>query len=282
MKNACSIWAGSLAMLCGILGLTSWKTTVMILNKLLILLSITCVLLSLAGLVLGCQDIEVLSRVPRCNLMDKENKTCFSCEEINLTKCTEVETVLKAYCVKSCSSAHLHLKKVLLGLCALNALTTTVCLTAVALHFWQIFESRRSCLGELQTEDQDDSLDPDGFVPLVPPPSYFAACNSGPPQTSHRTPGLSLPHAYAMRINGAEVFFRLEPPPPYEDVQSSNTSEQGDALQINVMNSVDLVEVSEGQDSQGDGTCLGGHVIESPCVTFQLASWRGPDYFYHR
>ncbi|XP_032532592.1 protein FAM189A2 [Chiroxiphia lanceolata] len=89
-----------------------------------------------------------------------------------------------------------------------------------------------------------------------------------------RTLGLSLPHAYATRINGAEVFFHLEPPPPYEDVQSSNTSEQGGALKVNVMNCVDSAEVSEGQDSQGDGTCPGGHAIESPCVTFQLASWR--------
>ncbi|KAJ7396228.1 hypothetical protein BTVI_147039 [Pitangus sulphuratus] len=164
-------------------------------NRLLVLLSLICVPLSLTGFTLGCQGIEFVSRVPRCNL------------------------------------------------------------------------------GELQTEDQGRVSDPDDFVPPVPPPSYFAACNSDPPQMSPRTlacDGLSLPNVYATRINGAEVFFRVDPPPSYEDVQNSNTSEQGGALQVSAMKCVDLAEESAGQDSQGDSTCPGGHVTESLRVTYAI------------
>ncbi|NXE41647.1 F1892 protein, partial [Ptilorrhoa leucosticta] len=188
--------------------------------NLFILLSMICVLLNLTGLILGCQGIQFVSGVPRCNLMDvDENKICFCCEELHLTKCTEVEAVLKLYHVKSCSAAHLLLKKVLLALSVLNAVTATVCFLAAALHYLQIFASGRSCIDESQIEDQDRILDPDDFVPPVPPPSYFATFNSCTPQTSHSTlvsDVISLPYIYGTRIKGVEVFCRLDPPPSYE------------------------------------------------------------------
>ncbi|NWW15948.1 F1892 protein, partial [Falcunculus frontatus] len=228
VKNSCPLWAGSSAILCGILGLTTWKRPMMLLVNLFILLSMICVLLNLTGLILGCQGIQFVSRVPRCNLMD-ENRICFCCEELHLTKCTEVEAVLKLYHVKSCSAAHLLLKKVLLALSVLNAVTATVCFLAAALHYLQIFASRRSCIGESQIEDQDCILDPDDFVPPVPPPSYFATFSSCTPQTSHSTlvsDMISLPYIYGTRTKGVEVFCRLDPPPPYEAVWSSDSSEQ--------------------------------------------------------
>ncbi|NWV77687.1 F1892 protein, partial [Dasyornis broadbenti] len=257
VKNACPLWAGSSAILCGILGLTTWKRPMMLLVNLFTLLSVICVLLNLTGLILGCQGIQFVSRVPRCNLMDMdENKICFCCEELHLTKCTEVEALLKLYHVKSCSAAHLLLKKVLLALSALNAVTATVCLIAAALHYLQIFASRRSCIDESHIEDQDHILDPDDFIPPVPPPSYFAAFNSCTPQTSHRTlvsDVISLPYIYGKRIKGVEVFCRLDPPPPYEAVWSSNSSEQGGALRVNGMEDVDSGEVSDRQSSQAEG-----------------------------
>ncbi|KFO60389.1 Protein FAM189A2, partial [Corvus brachyrhynchos] len=192
--------------------------------------SIICVLLNLTGLILGCQGIQFVSGVPRCDLMNMdENKICFCCEELHLTECTEVEAVLKLYHVKSCSAAHLLLKKVLLALSVLNAVTATVCFLAAALHYLQILASRRSCIDESQIEDQDHILDPDDFVPPVPPPSYFATLNSCTPQTSNSTlvsDMISLPYIYGTRIKGVEVFCRLDPPPPYETAWSSNSSEQ--------------------------------------------------------
>ncbi|NWI36153.1 F1892 protein, partial [Picathartes gymnocephalus] len=198
------------------------------------LLSMISLMLNMTGLILGCQGIQFVSAVPRCDLMDMDkNKTRLCCEELHPTTCTEEEAVLKLYHVKSCSAAHLLLKKVLLALSALNALTTTVCFIAAALHYLQLLTSRRFCTDECEVEDQDHSLDPDEFVPPVPPPSYFATFNSCTPQTSQSTPVsdvISLPCIYGMRIKGVEVFCSLDPPPPYETVCNSNSSEQGSCV----------------------------------------------------
>ncbi|NXL79460.1 F1892 protein, partial [Leptocoma aspasia] len=255
VKNACPLWAGSSAILCGILGLTTWKRPMRLLVNLFVLLSMIGFMLNVTGLILGCQGIQFVSGVPRCDLMAvDENKTCLCCEERHLTTCTEAEAVLKLYHVKSCSTAHLLLKKVLLALSALNALTATVCFVASALHYLQTLASRRSCTDECEIEDEDHNLDPDDFVPPVPPPSYFAALNSCTPQTSHSTPVsdvISLHYIYVARIRGVEVYCPLDPPPPYETVCNLKSSEQGGALQINGVEDVDSGEVSDRQSSQG-------------------------------
>ncbi|NXK43897.1 F1892 protein, partial [Chauna torquata] len=203
--------------------------------NLFVLLSVICVLLNLAGFILGCQGAQFVSGVPRCDLVDVgENKICFCCEEFHPTKCTEKENALKLYPVKSCSAVHLLLKKVLFALCALNALTTTVCLVAAALRYLQIFATRRSCIDESQIsaeeiEEQGHISDPEDFVPPVPPPSYFATFYSCTPRMSRRMLGsdvIPLPHIYGARIKGVEVFCPLDPPPPYEAVVSQISSEQ--------------------------------------------------------
>ncbi|NWY23840.1 F1892 protein, partial [Pheucticus melanocephalus] len=254
VKNACPVWAGSSAILCGILGLTTWKRPMRLLVNLFVLLSMISFMLNVTGLILGCQGIQFVSGVLRCDLMGMdENKTCFCCEELHPTTCTEAKAVLKLYHVKSCSAAHLVLKKVLLALSALNAITATVCFTAAALHYLLTLASRRSCTDECEIEGEDHNLDPDDFVPPVPPPSYFAAFNSCTPQ-SHSTPVsdvISLHYIYVTRIRGVEVYCPLDPPPPYETVCSLKSSEQGGALQINGVEEVDSGEVSDRQSSQG-------------------------------
>ncbi|KAM9509015.1 LOW QUALITY PROTEIN: endosomal transmembrane epsin interactor 1 [Guaruba guarouba] len=256
VKNACPFWVGSSVILSGILGLTTWKRPIVHLDNLFVALSIACVLLNLSGFILGYQGIRFVSSVPRCDLVDMgENKICFCCEEFHLTKCTEEEAVLKLYHLKSCSASHLLLKKVLFALCALNAFTITVCLVAATLRCLQNFATR-SCIGESQAEDQDHALDPDDFVPPVPPPSYFSTFNSFTPRVTCRMLGsdvIPLPHIYGARIKGIEVFCPLEPPPPYEAVQSENSSEQESALQIHVMEADgDLEEVSDREVSQAE------------------------------
>ncbi|NXJ08663.1 F1892 protein, partial [Odontophorus gujanensis] len=240
VKNACPFWAGSSVILSGIIGLTTWKRPMILLVNLFVLLSVICVLLNLAGFILGCQGAQFVSSVPRCDLVDVgENKICFCCEEFHPTKCTEKETSLKLYPVKSCSAVHLLLKKVIFALCALNALTTTVCLIAAALRYLQIFATRRSCIDESQIsteeiEEQGHVSDPEDFVPPVPPPSYFATFYSFTPRMSRRMLGsdvIPLPHIYGARIKGIEVFCPLDPPPPYEAVVNQVGSEQESALQ---------------------------------------------------
>ncbi|XP_074850902.1 endosomal transmembrane epsin interactor 1 isoform X3 [Carettochelys insculpta] len=241
VKNSCPFWAGSSVILSGIIGLTTWKRPVVLLVNLFVLLSVVCVLLNLAGFILGCQGAQFVSSVPRCDLVDVgESKICFCCEEFHPAKCTEKENALKLYPVQSCSAVHLLLKKVLFALCALNALTTTVCLVAAALRYLQIFATRRSCIDESQVsaedvEEQGRVSDPDDFVPPVPPPSYFATFYSCTPRINRRMLGsdvIPLPHIYGARIKGVEVFCPLDPPPPYEAVVSQISREQRGAFQI--------------------------------------------------
>ncbi|NXE52316.1 F1892 protein, partial [Casuarius casuarius] len=274
VKNACPFWAGSSVILSGIIGLTTWKRPMILLVNLFVLLSVICVLLNLAGFILGCQGAQFVSSVPRCDLVDMgENKICFCCEEFHPTKCTEKENVLKLYPVKSCSAVHLLLKKVLFALCALNALTTTVCLVAAALRYLQIFATRRTCADESQVsteeiEEQGHVSDPEDFVPPVPPPSYFATFYSCTPRMTHRMLGsdvIPLPHIYGARIKGVEVFCPLDPPPPYEAVVSQISCEQEDTLQMGVVEAAtDSVDTSDRQASQGKRTLQNFRVSLSP------------------
>ncbi|XP_058513370.1 endosomal transmembrane epsin interactor 1 isoform X2 [Ochotona princeps] len=241
VKNSCPFWAGSSVILSGIIGLTTWKRPMVLLVNLFVLLSVVCVLLNLAGFILGCQGAQFVSSVPRCDLVDLgEGKICFCCEEFQPAKCTDKENALKLFPVQPCSAVHLLLKKVLFALCALNALTTTVCLVAAALRYLQIFATRRSCIDESQisTEELEEHgriPDPEDFVPPVPPPSYFATFYSCTPRLNRRIAGsdvIPLPHIYGARIKGVEVFCPLDPPPPYEAVVRQMDREQGSAFQI--------------------------------------------------
>ncbi|EDL41610.1 mCG113702 [Mus musculus] len=252
VKNSCPFWAGSSVILSGIIGLTTWKRPMILLVNLFVLLSVVCILLNLAGFILGCQGAQFVSSVPRCDLVDLgEGKICFCCEEFQPAKCTDKENALKLFPVQPCSAVHLLLKKVLFALCALNALTTTVCLVAAALRYLQIFASRRPCIDESQMSAEDVEEhgripDPDDFVPPVPPPSYFATFYSCTPRMNRRyhsyvTLGslwmvgsdvIPLPHIYGARIKGVEVFCPLDPPPPYEAVVSQTDQEQESSFQM--------------------------------------------------
>ncbi|GAB1302283.1 Protein FAM189A2 [Apodemus speciosus] len=264
VKNSCPFWAGSSVILSGIIGLTTWKRPMILLVNLFVLLSVVCILLNLAGFILGCQGAQFVSSVPRCDLVDLgEGKICFCCEEFQPAKCTDKENALKLFPVQPCSAVHLLLKatirkrdlgeytkdsgqretqspKSCFALCALNALTTTVCLVAAALRYLQIFASRRPCIDESQmsaeeVEEHGRIPDPDDFVPPVPPPSYFATFYSCTPRMNRRMVGsdvIPLPHIYGARIKGVEVFCPLDPPPPYEAVVSQTDQEQESSFQM--------------------------------------------------
>ncbi|XP_044121869.1 protein FAM189A2 [Neovison vison] len=241
VKNSCPFWAGSSVILSGIIGLTTWKRPMILLVNLFVLLSVVCVLLNLAGFILGCQGAQFVSSVPRCDLVDLgEGKICFCCEEFQPAKCTDKENALKLFPVQPCSAVHLLLKKVLFALCALNALTTTVCLVAAALRYLQMFAARRACIDESQISAEDVEEhgripDPEDFVPPVPPPSYFATFYSCTPRMNRRMVGpdvIPLPHIYGARIKGVEVFCPLDPPPPYEAVVSQTDQEQGSSFHV--------------------------------------------------
>ncbi|XP_066460290.1 endosomal transmembrane epsin interactor 1 isoform X1 [Eleutherodactylus coqui] len=188
-------------------------------------------------------------RMPRCSICDQcpqlsfdmtEGKMCVCCEESPASKCLEKENVLKLVMVHSCNAVHLLLKKVFFALCALNALTTTVCLVAAALRYLQLLTTRRPCTDESQVsveeaEEQDREPDIDVFVPPAPPPSYFSTFYSNTPRMSQRMVGnevIPLPHIYGSRFKGVEVFCPMEPPPSYESVVGQSPSLEQTYLEV--------------------------------------------------
>ncbi|OCU01091.1 protein FAM189A2 isoform X1 [Xenopus laevis] len=241
IRSSCPFWAGSSVILSGIVGLTTWKRPMVLLVNLFVMLSVVCVLLNLAGFILGCQGAQFVSSVPSCQLVELiEGKVCVCCEEIYANKCLERENFLKLFPVQSCNAVHLLLKKVFFALCALNALTTTVCLVAAALRYLQLLTTRRPCTDESQVsaeegEEQDRVPDPDDFVAPAPPPSYFSTFYSCTPRMNQRMIGnetIPLPHIYGSRFKGIEVYCPMEPPPPYEAVVGQSSSSEETAVQI--------------------------------------------------
>ncbi|KAM8887045.1 endosomal transmembrane epsin interactor 1 isoform 2-T2 [Spinachia spinachia] len=201
----------------------------LLLVNVFVLLSLVCVLLNLAGFILCCQGAQLVSSMTSCQLSEAGD-VCYCCAISPSSNCPE-EKLLELHPAPSCITMRVLLKKVLFALCALNALTTAVCLMAAALRYLQIFSARTQYLDEHRAageegEDPGQGPDPDEFVAPAPPPSYFSTFYSYTPRLARRIVGdcmIPLPHIYGSRIKGVEVFCPLDPPPPYEVVAGSST-----------------------------------------------------------
>lgn len=202
----------------------------LLLVNVFVLLSVVCVLLNLAGFILCCQGAQLVSSMTSCRLSEAGD-VCYCCALSPSTKCPE-EKLLELHPAHSCSTMRILLKKALFALCALNALTTAVCLIAAALRYLKIFTARPPCMEEPRAtvEEREEPAqvpDPDEFVAPAPPPSYFSTFYSYTPRLARRMLGdsvIPLPHIYGARIKGVEVFCPLDPPPPYESVAGSSTN----------------------------------------------------------
>lgn len=238
IRNSCPFWAGSSVILSGIVGLTTWRRPMLLLVNVFVLLSVVCVLLNLAGFILCCQGAQLVSSMTSCQLSEAGD-VCYCCSLSQSSNCPE-EKLLELHPAPSCSTMRILLKKVLFALCALNALTTAVCLMAAALRYLQIFTARTPCMDEPRAtvEDREEPAqapDPDEFVAPAPPPSYFSTFYSYTPRLARRMLGdsvIPLPHIYGARIKGVEVFCPLEPPPPYEAVAGGSTNAAAQETEI--------------------------------------------------
>lgn len=272
IRNSCPFWAGSSVILSGIVGLTTWRRPMLLLVNVFVLLSVVCVLLNLAGFILCCQGAQLVSSMTSCRLSEAGD-VCYCCALSPSTKCPE-EKLLELHPAHSCSTMRILLKKVLFALCALNALTTAVCLMAAALRYLQIFTARTPCMegpraAVEEREEPPQVPDPDEFVAPAPPPSYFSTFYSYTPRLARRMlwdSVIPLPHIYGARIKGVEVFCPLDPPPPYETVAGSSTGAVAQAAEIA------LTEVTVNSAPSPPAASETSPETESPsaCVTQEL------------
>ncbi|XP_073526098.1 endosomal transmembrane epsin interactor 1 isoform X3 [Phyllobates terribilis] len=232
-------------------------------------------------------------RMPRCSICVQctqlsfdmtEGKICICCDESQASKCLEKENVLKLVMIHSCNAVHLLLKKVFFALCALNALTTTVCLVAAALRYLQLLTTRRPCTDESQVsveeaEEQDREPDFEDFVPPAPPPSYFSTFYSNTPRMSQRMIGnevIPLPHIYGSRFKGVEVFCPIEPPPPYESVVSQSNSLEETHLEVTDCTTDATVALPTIPSTSDVAACSNVEVISVPSSTVQQNTEEDP------
>ncbi|XP_012684126.2 protein FAM189A2 [Clupea harengus] len=282
VRNSCPFWAGSSVILSGIIGLTTWRRPMLLLVNLFILLSVVCVLLNLAGFILCCQGAQLVSTMTNCQLSELGD-ICNCCAETPSTKCEE-DKMLKMYPGYSCNTMRVLLKKVLFALCALNAVTTAVCLVAAALRYLQIFSARRPCMEEPRSaveeaEEQPRPPDPDEFVPPAPPPSYFSTFYSYTPRLARRMFGdsvIPLPHIYGARIKGVEVFCPLDPPPPYEAVPGVSNPSPAQETQIQMTDLTDLTELTEVTDGLTDQSEAATSITDSCLQTVTSSAAEAP------
>ncbi|KAK2845650.1 hypothetical protein Q7C36_010504 [Tachysurus vachellii] len=289
VRNSCPFWAGSSVILSGIIGLTTWKRPMLLLVNLFVLLSMVCILLNLAGFILCCQGAQLVSSTIHCQ-PDGNSGICNCCAD-NPSKCQD-EEVIKIYAGNSCASMRVLLKKVLFALCALNALTTVVCLIAAALRYLQIFSTRRPCMEEprniAEEEEQPHVPDPDDFVPPAPPPSYFSTFYTYTPRLARRMFGdsvIPLPHIYGARIKGVEVFCPLDPPPPYEAVAARQAEpSQVPDPEVQVTDQSEGVPHCSETDTPGDDSCMQTAMLGSspPSQSITTPSSRKPCRQRHR
>ncbi|XP_016108272.1 protein FAM189A2 isoform X4 [Sinocyclocheilus grahami] len=223
IRNSCPFWAGSSVILSGIIGLTTWKRPMLLLNEL--------------------------------------GDLCYCCSEIPSTQCQE-DKLIEIYAGHACGTMRILLKKVLFALCALSALATAVCLVAAALRYLQIFSTRRPCMEEArpvpeEVEGQTHLPDSDEFVAPAPPPTYFSTFYSYTPCLARRMFGdgmIPLPHIYGARMKGVEVFCPLDPPPPYEAV-ASEPAAQAQNTEVQITDLTEVLTESAETETPGDDRC---------------------------
>ncbi|XP_042161068.1 protein FAM189A1 [Oncorhynchus tshawytscha] len=78
VRQSCPFWAGFFVVASGLVGLISWRRPLTLVVSLFMLLSAVCVILSLAGSMLSCQNAQMVKSLLTCQV---ENGLCVCCAQ---------------------------------------------------------------------------------------------------------------------------------------------------------------------------------------------------------
>ncbi|XP_004436213.1 PREDICTED: protein FAM189B isoform X3 [Ceratotherium simum simum] len=192
------------------------------------LLSVLCVMLSMAGSVLSCKNAQLAQDFRDCSL---EGKVCVCCPSVPLLRpCPESGQELKVAPNSTCEEARGALKNLLFSVCGLTICAAIICTLSAIVCCIQIFSldlvhtqlaPERSMSGPLAPLGCTSSppapllhtmLDLDEFVPPVPPPPYY------PPEytCSSETDAQSI--TYNGSMDSPVPLYPTDCPPSYEAV----------------------------------------------------------------
>ncbi|XP_059531138.1 protein ENTREP3 isoform X3 [Myotis daubentonii] len=228
IKRSCPSWAGFSLAFSGVVGIVSWKRPFTLVISFFSLLSVLCVMLSMAGSVLSCKNAQLARDFRHCST---EGKVCVCCPSGPLLRpCPESGQELKVAPNSTCDEARGALKNLLFSVCGLTVCATIICTVSAIVCCIQIFSldlmhtqlaPERSVSGPLGPLGCTSSppapllhtmLDLEEFVPPVPPPPYY------PPEytCSSETDAQSI--TYNGSMDSPVPLYPTDCPPSYEAV----------------------------------------------------------------
>ncbi|XP_030108636.1 protein ENTREP3 isoform X4 [Mus musculus] len=199
------------------------------------LLSVLCVMLSMAGSVLSCKNAQLARDFRECSM---EGKVCVCCPPIPLHRpCPEWGQELKVALNSTCDEARGALKNLLFSVCGLTICAAIICTLSAIVCCVQIFSldlvhmlaperSVSGPLGPLACTSSPPApllhtmLDLEEFVPPVPPPPYY------PPEytCSSETDAQSI--TYNGSMDSPVPLYPTDCPPSYEAVMGLRRDSQ--------------------------------------------------------
>nr|XP_042135286.1 protein FAM189B isoform X7 [Peromyscus maniculatus bairdii] len=199
IKRSCPSWAGFSLAFSGLVGIVSWKRPFTLVISFFSLLSVLCVMLSMAGSVLSCKNAQLARDFRECSM---EGKVCVCCPPVPLHRpCPQWGQELKVALNSTCDEARGALKlapeRSVSG--PLGPLACTSSPPAPLLH---------------------TMLDLEEFVPPVPPPPYY------PPEytCSSETDAQSI--TYNGSMDSPVPLYPTDCPPSYEAVMGLRRDSQ--------------------------------------------------------
>ncbi|KAM9852094.1 protein ENTREP3 [Aulostomus maculatus] len=213
----------------GIVGIISWRRPLTLVVSLFMLLSAVCVILSLAGSMLSCQNAQMVKSMLTCQV---ENGLCACCAPTHTCSITGEETLV-LYLNADCHSVRHQLKDLLFSACGLSILSTIICTLSTVTCSIHIFSldlvhllapHRSRSVNPECTTPQDafltNIMDFEEFVPPIPPPPYY------PPEytCSSETDAQSI--TYNGSMESPVPLYPTDCPPPYEAVMGQRVASQ--------------------------------------------------------
>ncbi|KAM6995053.1 ras-related protein Rab-13 isoform 1-T1 [Tautogolabrus adspersus] len=270
VRQSCPFWAGFFVVASGIVGIISWRRPLTLVVSLFMLLSAVCVILSLAGSMLSCQNAQMVKSMLTCQV---ENGHCVCCAPTHSCSITAEETLV-LYLNADCHSIRRQLKDLLFSACGLSILSTIICTLSTVTCSIHIFSldlvhllapHRSRSVNPECTTPQDafltNIMDFEEFVPPIPPPPYY------PPEytCSSETDAQSI--TYNGSMESPVPLYPTDCPPPYEAVMGQRAASQAtmyDAHGTELSGERGTSTAFSGEVSMDSGSLLMSEIVDIP------------------
>ncbi|KAM9309071.1 protein ENTREP3 isoform 1-T1 [Pholidichthys leucotaenia] len=269
VRQSCPFWAGFFVVASGIVGIISWRRPLTLVVSLFMLLSAVCVILSLAGSMLSCQNAQMVKSMLTCQV---ENGLCECCAPTQPCSTDEDKLVLNLNA--ECHAVRNQLKDLLFSACGLSILSTIICTLSTVTCSIHIFSldlvhllapHRTRSVNPECTTPQDafltNIMDFEEFVPPIPPPPYY------PPEytCSSETDAQSI--TYNGSMESPVPLYPTDCPPPYEAVMGQRAASQGtvfDAHGTELSGERGTSTAFSGEVSMDSGSLLMSEIVDIP------------------